>query len=472
MPPFQGLVRSPALKGRHILSTGCSPVRPGTALAKSICYLTVSTVEFNSILAFFPQSFGLLRKGRSPLAAFVPRFQDCNLLKALKGRYPLSIGYSPMRAPNTAKQNCLTPRSKPVECSSISTFSPAPNQPSPTGSSGRAINRSTGQLINLSNPQYLTFAAAIMDDIRQTMLILISTPLYLLVIGLEILLSNMRQQPSYTLKDTVQNIYLMLLNGVLDLVFRSIYIGVILTFFYEHRLGEMHTGWLYWLLLLMAEDFMYYWLHRVDHQCRLFWATHVTHHSSEQFNLTVGFRSSVMEPLYRFVYFIPIAALGFKPLDIALVYSATQIWGILVHTEKIHKLGWLEYVLVTPSHHRVHHASNPKYLDKNMGMLLIIWDKLFGTFQPELPEEEYQPVKYGLTKSLEAQNPVHVVFHEWKNLWTDLRRKDISLKEKTGYLLGPPGWSHDGSRHTSDQLREKEYNQLLENKQEAPAASP
>lgn len=298
-----------------------------------------------------------------------------------------------------------------------------------------------------------------MDDIRQTMLILISTPLYLLVIGLEILLSNMRQQPSYTFKGTVQNIYLMLLNGGLDLLFRSIYIGVFLTFFYEHRLGEMQVGWLYWLLLLLAEDFMYYWLHRVDHQCRLFWATHVTHHSSEQFNLTVGFRSSVMEPLYRFVYFIPIAALGFKPLDIALVYSATQIWGILVHTEKIHKMGWLEYILVTPSHHRVHHASNPKYLDKNMGMLLIIWDKLFGTFQPELPEEEYQPVKYGLTKSLEVQTPVHVVFHEWQNVWSDLRRKDISLKEKAGYLLGPPGWSHDGSRHTSNQLREAENQQ-------------
>jgi sterol desaturase/sphingolipid hydroxylase (fatty acid hydroxylase superfamily) len=295
-----------------------------------------------------------------------------------------------------------------------------------------------------------------MDDIRQTMLILISTPLYLLVIGLEILLSNMRQQPSYTLKDTVQNIYLMLLNGGIDLVFRGIYIGVILTFFYTHRFTEMPAGWLYWVLLLIAEDFMYYWLHRVDHHCRLFWATHVTHHSSEQFNLTVGFRSSVMEPLYRFVYFIPIAALGFKPLDIALVYSATQIWGILVHTEKINKLGWLEYVLVTPSHHRVHHASNPKYLDKNMGMLLIIWDKLFGTFQPELPQEFYQPVKYGLTKSLEIQTPANVVFHEWKNLWADLRRKDISWQQKKNYLLKPPGWSHDGSRHTSDQLRETE----------------
>ena len=298
-----------------------------------------------------------------------------------------------------------------------------------------------------------------MEDTRQSLLLLITTPLYLLVIGFEILLSNMRRQASYTVKDTLQNIYLMLLNGGIDLLFRGIYIGIVLSFFYAHRLWQMQAGWRYWLVLLVAEDFMYYWLHRVDHQCRLFWATHVTHHSSEKFNLTVGFRSSVMEPLYRFIYFVPLAVLGFNPMDIMLVYSATQIWGILVHTEKIDRLGWLEYVLVTPSHHRVHHASNAKYLDKNMGMLLIVWDKLFGTFQPELPAQHYQPVKYGLTKSLETQTPAHIVFHEWKHIWADLRRKDIAWKDKMGYLFGPPGWSHDGSRQTSDQLREKEEQQ-------------
>lgn len=292
-----------------------------------------------------------------------------------------------------------------------------------------------------------------MEDIRQTLLILISTPLYLCVIGLEVLLSNLRHDHAYTWKNTWQNVYLMLLNAGLDLAFRGVYIGLILQFFYTHRAGTIATPWLYWLLLVVAEDFMYYWLHRVDHHCRLFWATHVTHHSSEQFNLTVGFRSSVMEPLYRFVYFIPIAWLGFKPLDIALVYSATQIWGILVHTEKIRRLGWLEYILVTPSHHRVHHASNPTYLDKNMGMLLIIWDKLFGTFQEELPAAAYEPVRYGLTSNLKEQGPVHLVFHEWKAVWADLRRSDLSWREKAGYLFGPPGWSHDGSRHTSDQLR-------------------
>jgi len=216
------------------------------------------------------------------------------------------------------------------------------------------------------------------------------------MIGLELILSHAGRRHSYSWKDTIQNIYLMLLNAGIDLLFRGIYLFFILTFFFDHRItGSIQNPWLYWILLLVFEDFMYYWLHRVDHYCRLFWATHVTHHSSPKFNLTVGFRPSVLEPLYRFIYFIPIALLGFQPIDIAFIYAATQTWGILVHTEKINKLGFLEYFLVTPSHHRVHHGSNPKYLDKNMGMFLNIWDKLFGTFQPELPAAEYQPIRYG-----------------------------------------------------------------------------
>jgi len=148
------------------------------------------------------------------------------------------------------------------------------------------------------------------------------------------------------------------------------------------------------------------------------------------------------------------------------VYSATQIWGIFVHTELINKMGWLEYILVTPSHHRVHHASNAKYLDKNMGMFLIIWDKMFGTFQPELPEQEYQPIRYGLTKPLEKETPVTIVFHEWQSMLKDVTRKDIGWKEKWMYIFGPPGWSHDGSRLTSEDMRKLEENAIVPDKKE------
>jgi sterol desaturase/sphingolipid hydroxylase (fatty acid hydroxylase superfamily) len=284
---------------------------------------------------------------------------------------------------------------------------------------------------------------------------LISTPLYLVIIGLEIFLSNYRRRGLYTFKDTLNNIYLMLLNSIIDLLFRGIYL-VILQVCYNHRWISITNVFSYWFILLLAEDFLYYWLHRWDHEIRLFWAVHVTHHSSEKMNFTVGFRSSVFQPLYRFVYFIPLAFLGFRPLDIVLIYSATQIWGIFVHTELIGKMGWLEYILVTPSHHRVHHASNPKYLDKNMGMFLIIWDQLFGTFQPELTAEQYQPTKYGLTKPIEKTGAVDIVFHEWQAIGKDVTRKDIGWREKWQYVFGPPGWSHDGSRLTSQQMRQAE----------------
>jgi sterol desaturase/sphingolipid hydroxylase (fatty acid hydroxylase superfamily) len=294
-----------------------------------------------------------------------------------------------------------------------------------------------------------------MEAIREQWLWLISAPLYLIIIAIELLLTHLQHRKSYTVKDTIANVYLMLLNSGIDLAFRLVYLAIF-SWFYSRSTVTWHHALIYWIMLVLAEDFLYYWLHRFDHEVRFFWATHVTHHSSQQLNFTVGFRSSVFQPLYRFIYFIPLAWCGFKPVDIAFMYSATQIWGIFVHTEMIKKMGWLEYIFVTPSHHRVHHASNPKYLDKNMGMFLIIWDKIFGTFQPELPDEEYEPLKYGLTKNIEKPNAVNLVFHEWKQMWRDITRKDIGFKEKWNYVFGPPGWSHDGSRLTSEQMRELE----------------
>jgi sterol desaturase/sphingolipid hydroxylase (fatty acid hydroxylase superfamily) len=293
------------------------------------------------------------------------------------------------------------------------------------------------------------------ESLREQIMILWTTPMYVFMIGLEIILSNYHHRASYTLRDTLNNFLLMLLNGGLDLLFRTIYV-VILVFFWQHRFTQIETPWIYWLTLLILEDFAFYWLHRIDHHVRLFWAVHVTHHSSEKLNFSVGFRSSVFQPLYRFVYFIPMALVGFQPMDIVFMYSATQIWGIIIHTEYIRKMGFLEYIFVTPSHHRVHHASNPLYLDKNMGMFLIIWDKLFGTFQPELPDNEYQPLKYGLTKPLEKETPTNIIFHEWSAILKDCMRKDIGWQERWGYIFGPPGWSHDGSRKTSDELRAEE----------------
>ncbi len=285
-----------------------------------------------------------------------------------------------------------------------------------------------------------------MQEFRESLLILVSLPIYVIVIGGELLYSYFHQKQYYTGKGILANVYLSALNFSLDILVRGICL-FILNYFYQFKFFEIQHVVLYWIVLLFAEDLMYYWLHRVDHYCRFFWAVHVTHHSSEEFNLTVGFRSSVFQPLYRFIYFIPLALCGFRGIDIMFMYAATQIFGILVHTQTIKKLGFLEYIIVTPSHHRVHHGSNVKYLDKNLGMLFIFWDKLFGTFQPE-----DEKVKYGLTKNIEKHNPLTMVFHEWKNIFIDLK-KGRSFKDKILYVFGPPGWSHDGSTKTSNQLR-------------------
>ncbi|MGG9970453.1 sterol desaturase family protein [Ferruginibacter sp. SUN002] len=288
----------------------------------------------------------------------------------------------------------------------------------------------------------------------ETTLILLTTPLYIIVIGAEMLFSHLHVKKYYSLKGVIQNIYLSLINAGIDLLFRAVYLFIILQWFYTHAIYSFKPfGWIYWLVLFILEDLAFYIEHRVDHYCRVFWAVHVTHHSSEEFNLTTGFRSSVFQPLYRFVYFIPLALLGFNPVDIVFMYSITQIYGILVHTQAIKKMPkWFEILFVSPSHHRVHHASNILYLDKNMGMCLIIWDKMFGTFQEEIPEE---PVKYGLTKSLDnPYHPLKIIFHEWQSIGKDLQKK-TSFFTKLKYLFMPPGWSHDGSSKTAKELREE-----------------
>ena len=288
---------------------------------------------------------------------------------------------------------------------------------------------------------------------KEQLLILISTPLYLLVIGFEIALSHIHLKKYYTLKDTLMNVYLCLINGGIDLLFRAVYVVILLWFYKFHFVDLTFNPIVYWFALFILEDLIFYIEHRVDHYCRFFWAVHVTHHSSEEFNLTTGFRSSVFQPIYRFIYFIPLAFLGFHPIDIVFMYSLTQIYGILVHTQYINKMpGWFEAVFVSPSHHRVHHASNIRYLDKNMGMILIIWDRLFGTFQNEIPED---PIKYGLTKALDdPHHPAKIIFHEWQSVGKDLKKK-IPLITKIKYLIMPPGWSHDGSTKTAKELRKE-----------------
>ena len=290
-----------------------------------------------------------------------------------------------------------------------------------------------------------------MPSAKESWFLLLSIPFYAVLIGAEIFFSNLKQKKYYSVKDTVQNVYLTLLNASLDGLLRWLFYISIMVWVYQYHFFSFNNIYLYWFVLFMLVDLALYFEHRIDHYCRLFWAVHVTHHSSEEFNLTTGFRSSVFQPVYRFIYLAPIALLGFTPLDIVFMYSATQTYRILVHTQYINKMpAWFETVFVSPGHHRVHHASNIIYLDKNMGMCLIIWDKMFGSFQEEIKEE---PVKYGLTKPVEnAANPLKIIFQEWQSLARDVKKK-TSLTTRLKYIFMPPGWSHDGSTKTSSQMR-------------------
>jgi sterol desaturase/sphingolipid hydroxylase (fatty acid hydroxylase superfamily) len=284
--------------------------------------------------------------------------------------------------------------------------------------------------------------------IREQILLLVEAPIYILFILGEMIISSIQQTHSYSTKDTLTNLMCTGLNFGLDIAMRGVTLAVLI-FFHQFSFIEIQNPILYWFLLFLGQDFFYYLLHLVDHYTRFFWAVHVTHHSSEKFNFTVAIRSSVFQPLYRFVYYIPLAFLGFKPLDILFMYAICQTYGFFVHTEKIGKLGFLEWFMVTPSHHRVHHAKNPIYLDKNMGMVLIIWDRIFGTFQPETEKPEF-----GLTTSLETGSPKEVIFGEWQKLIQDLR-KPLPFSLKWKYIWNPPGWSHDKSTLTSNEIREK-----------------
>ncbi|MET3981966.1 sterol desaturase/sphingolipid hydroxylase (fatty acid hydroxylase superfamily) [Mucilaginibacter sp. UYP25] len=259
----------------------------------------------------------------------------------------------------------------------------------------------------------------------------------------------------YEKRDTFTNIYLTVLAFLLNLAVNGS-MFVLLNFAYKFRFFQIGNTFLYWFVLVVMQDFLYWTLHYTGHYCRLFWAMHVTHHSSEHFNFTTGFRSTVFEPLYRTFFYLPLALFGFNAIDILYAYLVTQLYGNLVHTQyKIPLPKWYAAIFVTPAHHRVHHASNIPYLDKNMGMVLIVWDRLFGTFHDE---DAHEPVKYGLTHQPENMGPVNVLFHEWKALLHDVRRAP-GIGNKIKYLFNPPGWSHDGCTQTARAMQ-REYKNI------------
>lgn len=284
-------------------------------------------------------------------------------------------------------------------------------------------------------------------------IILFAIPFFILAMLLELYVTIKQGIKGYEVKDSLASISMGLGNVFLGFLSKAL---VIVSFFYiydNYRFFTIPVTWWSFILILFADDFAYYWFHRISHECRLFWASHIIHHSSQHYNLSTALRQTWSGGFYTFIFWLWLPLLGFHPAMIMFQMSVSLLYQFWIHTEAIDKLPkWFEAVMNTPSHHRVHHGSNPLYLDRNHAGIFIIWDKLFKTFQPELKEEK---VVYGLTVNINTYNPIKIAFLEWVAMFKDVISGKKSFSSRLQYFFKPPGWRHDGSGKVSDDLRDE-----------------
>ena len=293
-----------------------------------------------------------------------------------------------------------------------------------------------------------------MDTIQRVVeddLSVFALPVFLLAILLEAFWSRRTDRHLYRLRDTLASLSMLVASGVVEVVPR---IAAVALMIYLHDLSPLRDlvarQWWAWLALLVLDDFSFYWFHQCNHEVRLFWAGHVNHHSSEYLNFGTALRQGVGARIHKLLFWLWLPLLGFDVGMILTMIGINLIYQFWVHTQAVDRLPrWFEAVFNTPSHHRVHHASNIRYLDCNHAGVLIVWDRLFGTFSPETPAD---PPVYGLTKNIHTFNPVKVLFHEYQSLWNDLRRATL-WNDKLSYVLRAPGWSHDGEDRRARTLR-------------------
>jgi sterol desaturase/sphingolipid hydroxylase (fatty acid hydroxylase superfamily) len=267
--------------------------------------------------------------------------------------------------------------------------------------------------------------------------IVLSIPIYFLLIGIELIVQFAGKKSLYRLNDAVTNIGCGVTQQVSGLFFKVLVVAAY-QFIYEYfALFQVPVNWMTIALLFVLADFCYYWAHRMSHEVNLFWGGHVVHHQSEDYNLSVALRQGSFQTIWTFIFYLPLAFIGFDTLTFVSVSAFVTLYQFWIHTETIGKLGWLEYIFNTPSHHRVHHGRDPKYIDRNHAGVFIIWDRLFGTFQ----EEEERPT-YGVTQPVNTWNPV------WANLkpyvaMAQQIRETPGWSDRLRVLYKKPGWRPD-----------------------------
>jgi len=273
-----------------------------------------------------------------------------------------------------------------------------------------------------------------MTELTVTQVYAVGAPIILALIFAEALISNLQNASYYKKEDTLCTIGL--LTGNIMMVFAVKGLTLALHFYlYQFRLfdlASMMPLWVMWLLTFILIDLVFYIYHRISHRSRFLWAIHMSHHSSEEMNFAVSFRQAWLGPVSKIPFFILLPLIGLDPTIIAVAGVISTLWGIFGHTQVIGKLGPIEWIFNTPSHHRVHHGANEEYIDKNYGNLFIIWDRIFGTFEPEKAN-----VRYGLVKNVNTYNPIKITFMEWRSMFSDMS-KASNPQEFINIFFGPP----------------------------------
>ncbi len=267
-------------------------------------------------------------------------------------------------------------------------------------------------------------------------LIVLAIPVFFLLIGIELLVSKIRNLPYYRFNDAITNLSCGIGSQVMGVLIKALAVGgYIFIYQYSPWKGKIPTDWWVWILLWLAVDFFYYWFHRLAHEISVLWGSHVVHHQSEEYNLTVALRQAWFQGAFSWVFYLPLAFAGFEPHMFFVIASINTLYQFWIHTRLIGKMHpVIEFFFNTPSHHRVHHGVNPKYIDRNHGGTFIIYDRLFGTFQ-----EEEEEVVYGITSQPKSWNPLWLNFEYWIDLFSDVTKAD-SWNDKLKMLFLQPGW--------------------------------
>ena len=277
----------------------------------------------------------------------------------------------------------------------------------------------------------------------------LAIPAFILLVLAEMAVAWSRDRRRYCPRDTLTSLGLGFGSTIAGLLSAGLVFGLA-TWVHQFRLVEIGYAWWAFVLCFVLDDLAYYVFHRSAHRVRWFWASHVIHHSSQHYNLSTALRQTWTGFFsLAFLFRLPLFLIGFPPAMVFFCAGLNLIYQFWIHTEVIGRMPrWFEAVMNTPSHHRVHHAVNPRYLDRNYAGVFIIWDRMFGTFEPELAADR---PRYGIVRQLGSFNILWAAFHEWLGIARDLRR--APWRHKLGYLLREPGWSHDGSRETSEMIR-------------------